>query len=87
MMEASSFGYPIIGTNVGGVSEILHDKNNGFILDKNVKVIEIARKIEEFAAMDKNEFESYRKSSYEIWRKDFDAEINYTKQLKLMNVI
>jgi glycosyltransferase involved in cell wall biosynthesis len=87
MMEASSFGYPIIGTNVGGVSEILQDKSNGFILDKNVKAVEIARKIEAFAAMDKNEFESYRKSSYEIWKKDFDAEINYTKQLKLMNVI
>jgi colanic acid/amylovoran biosynthesis glycosyltransferase len=87
MMEASSFGYPIIGTNVGGVSEILHHDKNGFLLNKNSPIKEFANSIEKFAAMDKEEFESYRKSSYEIWSQEFDAEINYTHQLKLMNVI
>jgi colanic acid/amylovoran biosynthesis glycosyltransferase len=87
MMEASSFGYPIIGTNVGGVSEILHDNKNGFLMNKNPTAKEIAYNIEKFAAMTEEDFENFRKSSFNNWKKDFDAEINYTHQLKLMNVI
>ncbi|MEI6521886.1 MAG: glycosyltransferase [Bacteroidota bacterium] len=87
MMEASSFGYPIIGTNVGGVSEILHNNKNGFLMNKNPTAKEIANNIEKFAAMTEEDFEYYRKSSFNNWKKDFDAEINYTHQLKLMNVI
>ncbi len=87
MMEASSFGYPIIGTNVGGVSEILHNNKNGFLMNKNPTANEIAINIKKFASMNNEEFEYYRKSSFDIWKHDFDAEINYTHQLKLMNVI
>jgi hypothetical protein len=56
-------------------------------MNKNPTAKEIANNIEKFALMNEEEFEYFRKSSFEIWKKDFDAEINYTHQLKLMNVI
>ena len=35
VMEAESYGIPIIATDVGGTSEIVHDRDNGVLLDVN----------------------------------------------------
>ncbi|MBU9713318.1 glycosyltransferase family 4 protein [Evansella tamaricis] len=39
VLEAASCGVPIISTNVGFVPEIIQHKNNGLIIDRNVKSI------------------------------------------------
>jgi glycosyltransferase involved in cell wall biosynthesis len=48
MMEAMSFGIPCIGTNVGGVSEIITDGQNGFLLPANPSAEEIGDKLIQF---------------------------------------
>lgn len=35
IMEAMSYGIPVIATDVGGVSEIVHDRQNGFLIPAN----------------------------------------------------
>jgi colanic acid/amylovoran biosynthesis glycosyltransferase len=50
MMEALSAGIPLIGTNVGGVSEII-DKNVGVLLSKNPSEFEISEVIDYMASM------------------------------------
>ena len=48
MMEAMSFGIPCVGTKVGGVNEIITN-GNGFLLDVNFKVDELAKIIVDYA--------------------------------------
>lgn len=51
MMEAQSFGIPIIATNVGGVSEIVTERS-GVLLDANPDEIEISRAIKKILMLD-----------------------------------
>lgn len=72
IMEAISFGIPIIGCNVGGMSEIITD--NGVLLPKDFSN-------EQFAdAMDKVlTSANMREKSRENFLRDFEAFQNYTK--------
>lgn len=45
MMEALSFGIPVIATNVGGTSEIITDGVNGFLIEKTLKRILFLRRL------------------------------------------
>ena len=76
MMEAQSFGIPIIATNVGGVAEIVNDRI-GILLAANPKIEEIAEAIEKMINLDENEYNEYRKNSYKNWQENFNAEKNY----------
>lgn len=73
IMEAMSFGIPVIATNVGGVSEIVDDET-GILLEKDFTIgdaIEALNRILEF----KSEEERIR-IKRKLYEK-FDAEKNY----------
>lgn len=76
MMEAQSFGVPIIATDVGGVSEIVNERT-GILLSTNPKIEEIVEAIEKMINLDEIKYDEYRKNSYLNWKKNFDAEKNY----------
>ncbi len=78
IMEAFSFGIPAIATNVGGISEIVNDKN-GFLLDANPSSKEVANVIEGFYNLKRNFKESKRKAAYKTWSKEYNADNNYAK--------
>ncbi len=46
IMEAQSYGIPVIATNVGGTSEIVMNKINGVLLKKNFKVSDFLNALE-----------------------------------------
>ena len=46
VMEAESYGIPIIATNVGGTSEIVHNQENGVLLDVNFSDDELLHAID-----------------------------------------
>ncbi len=75
IMEAQSFGIPVIATNVGAVSEIVNNQN-GFLVSSNPKPEEIAEVILK-AWNNKDELEKKRKISFQTWKNKFNAEINY----------
>jgi glycosyltransferase involved in cell wall biosynthesis len=79
MMEALSYGIPIIGTNVGGVSELISDKHNGILLTANPTPIEIAVALKYVAHAKIEEREELRKNAFETWETKFNAEKNYTQ--------
>ncbi|WP_065220244.1 MULTISPECIES: glycosyltransferase [Butyricimonas] len=76
IMEACSCGIPVIATNVGGTSEIVHDKQNGYLLDKNFKLDTFTNCIEDLI---QNEYKlnDMRKQSRQIWKNLFFCETNY----------
>lgn len=77
IMEAMSFGIPIIATDVGGVSEIVDNNVNGFLLDKEFKVQELTNLIEKFMGYDIDTENAFRKNAYNKWKDNFNAEHNY----------
>lgn len=79
MMEAMSFSIPVIGTNVGGVSEIIEDGKNGYLLSANPSINEIIEKLTQLYEMSEDEYFNMRKSAFNTWESKFNAESNYSE--------
>ncbi len=77
IMEANSFGIPAIATDVGGVSEIVQHKVNGYLLPVTASSSDIARTIEVLYYLSPYEKNEMRKNAFQNWNKNFNAEINY----------
>lgn len=76
MMEACSRGLPIIATNVGGVSEIVSEKN-GILLPADPSAEEIARVLTAFYALPEEEKRALSAGAQAVWAERFHAEQNY----------
>jgi glycosyltransferase involved in cell wall biosynthesis len=87
MMEANSFGIPVIATNVGGVSEIITNGLNGFLIGPDGKPSEIAEHIKGYYALNDFKKEALRNNSFEAWRKNYNAAVNYPGFINLLNSI
>lgn len=77
IMEATSFGIPIIATDVGGTSEIVKDGYNGFLLESDFSTGKLSELIIMFYKMNECEYLQFRNNSREIWEEFFSAEKNY----------
>ncbi len=74
IMEAMSFGIPVIATNVGGTSEIVNS-SCGILLDKNCTISDTKSGIIKMY----NEYNNFafRENAHNNWLQNFNAEINY----------
>ena len=77
IMESMSLGIPVIATDVGGVSEIVTDGVNGFLLPPNVSAEIVAKTIEKYYGLTINEKNKLRKNAYITWNEKFNSEKNY----------
>ena len=84
IMEAASFGIPIIATDVGGTNEIVCDGANGFLLDENFSLNELVCLIQRFIDMDERDYARFCYCSREIYEQQFSAEKNYTEFCQLL---
>lgn len=69
-MEASSYGIPIVATNVGGVSEIVCEGRNGYLLDTNLDIDYISKVLHQIQEMDEGEYLQLRKMQDESGKDD-----------------
>ena len=76
IMEAISFGIPVIATDVGGVSEIVNEKT-GILIPKDFNIDKVADIIDTFVNSKYNTIE-FRKGVRKFWKENFDAGKNYT---------
>ena len=82
IMEAISFGIPILATDVGGVREIVRSREIGLLMNADIDAIKLGNYI---LAMKGRVFE--RNKIIEFWNDNFCADKNYnefTKQLLTM---
>ncbi|MGX7076932.1 glycosyltransferase [Globicatella sanguinis] len=77
IMETNSVGIPTIATNVGGTSEILLDKVNGFLLKPDCTKEEIAIIISNFWDLSEEEKRDLRNSAITVWEEKFNSDNNY----------
>ncbi len=79
IMEAVSFGIPVVATDVGGTGELVKSRYNGILLDEHFDVSELAKYICEFIDMEDTEYEKYCNNARLTFENNFNAEKNYTE--------
>lgn len=77
IMEACSFGIPIIATNVGGISEIVKDQVNGLLLSANPVIGEITDAIKRIYDLEEESVRLMRKHSRRIWEERYNGDKNF----------
>lgn len=87
MQEALSLGIPCIGTNAGGIPEIVEDGCNGFLLKKDPNISEIRTAIENYYNLTKEQRKEYRKNAFKTWEQRFDAKSNAGQLLQDLTVL
>lgn len=77
IMEALSFGIPVVAPNIGGISEIVKNHVNGWIIEKD-RIIETLRNVIELyftlSILEKKQIRNNARISWEI---NCNADINY----------
>jgi glycosyltransferase involved in cell wall biosynthesis len=78
IMEALSYGIPILATAVYGTPEAINENENGYLLDVNFKIEELIGKLS-FLMENKNVLEKMREASLKIYQERFHAGKNYAR--------
>jgi colanic acid/amylovoran biosynthesis glycosyltransferase len=77
IMEAFSFGIPVIATNVGGTHEIVIDNYNGILLKENPTIEEIKSAILKIKYLEVFEYGKMKLNAWNTLNEKFSAEKNY----------
>ena len=77
MMEAQSFGIPIITSHVGGTGEIVSNEN-GRLFPADATPEKIASVIEEILRMPGENYQHLRENAFKNWQTQYNAERNYS---------
>ncbi|WP_193315355.1 glycosyltransferase [Nostocoides sp. F2B08] len=86
MMEAMSFGVPVVGTDVGGVAEIVRDNVNGFIVPIDDAVEDrFAQVIDRVCSADAQTISALRSNAKQTWHEHFRAESNYSRFFRYLS--
>ncbi len=78
IMEAISFGIPVVATNVGGTCEIVNYKN-GYLLERNPSPNSIINIIEKYYYLNENNKEQKRIAAYNLWKDKYCGLKNYSR--------
>ncbi len=82
IMEAISFGIPVIATDVGGTSEIIMNDKNGYLLNKDFETDDLVNLIMHIMDMSDVHYKRICNESRTIWENWFDAKKNYVDFVK-----
>lgn len=84
IMEAMSFGIPVIATDVGGTNEIVFDNVTGKLIPANFSNDELKNNILFYMNMDEVDYKLNRENCRNIWEQKFQAEVNYSNFCELL---
>lgn len=87
IMEAISFGIPVVATNVGGVPEIIQDGVCGTLVDKNFTDEELACAMEAFITMDEGSIAAMRTAARCQWEQSYRLRANAEAMLQLAHTL
>lgn len=84
MMEAMSYGIPVIGTDVGGVKEIIADQRNGYLLNADADSKTIAAVIGRFYRQTEKEYKAMSCCAWKMYDKRYNANVNYSRFVDML---
>ncbi|MEZ0537033.1 glycosyltransferase [Caldicellulosiruptoraceae bacterium PP1] len=84
IMEALSFGIPVIATDVGGTREIIQNNKCGFLLSPNIILYDLIKYIKKIYYMDDIEYNNMRNICRQLWKENYFAEYNYKKFINIL---
>lgn len=79
IMEAISFGIPVIATDVGGTNEICKTGYNGILLKKDFDIIELTESIRKLLSLGQSDYNVICRNSRQLFLSDFNNITNYNK--------
>ena len=82
IMEAISFGIPVVATDVGGTGEIVEDGISGRLLASEPSAEEVADGILEIYNMNSEDYRTLRETTRKLWEERYQASANYGSFLK-----
>jgi Glycosyltransferase len=77
IMEAMSYGIPVIAPDVGGVAEIV-SKANGILFPKDLPAQRISSLIEEILNASPDKYQALRDNAYNTWNTQYNAHRNFS---------
>lgn len=83
IMEAMSYGVPVIATDVGGTSEIVNEKT-GWLLSVNFKPTDVLNILEKYCRLSEQERNQYRRQALIMWEQHFNADVNIKKIIDIL---
>ncbi len=87
IMEACSFGIPVIATNVGGIPEIVENNVNGLLLCANPDIGEVADAIGRLYEASEEQLILMRRQSRKIWEERYNGDKNFSEFVQCINSI
>ncbi len=83
IQEAMKFGIPVIGTDVGGITEMIGE--NGILLPADPNGEEVAAAIRKMMSLDVETVNMMRNVSRRLWEKDYNIDVNMISLLEILN--
>ena len=85
IMEAMSYGIPIIATDVGGTRELVNT-SDGILLQKDITQDDIQTAINSLIDMNENDYNELKKNAYKTYERMLKVNDNYIKLCKHINL-
>ena len=86
IIEAFCFGKPVIGSYIGGITELITHGENGYLFDP-LDTQSLIRVVERAANMSDTEYKRYSDASRVFARESFDPEKHYEKLLNVYQTL
>ena len=83
IQEAMKFGTPVIGTDVGGITEMI--QGNGILLPANPDGQAVAAAIRQIMTSDQETLSAMRRASVTLWKREFDIDVNIAKVCAILD--
>lgn len=83
IQEAMSYGIPIIGTDAGGITEMIGD--NGILLSHDPDAEEIAAAIRKVMELGESDLQRMKAASCQKWQEEFDIDKAFGKLYAVLN--
>ncbi len=83
VQEAMAQGIPVIGTDVGGITEMI--QGNGVLLPADPSGGDVAAAIERVLSFDGKESGDVRNRSRELWKREFCVDVAFDGLLQILN--
>jgi len=86
IMEAQSFGIPVVATDTGAVTEIVVE-GTGSLFPVDFKTVDLAHLIEHYANLPDREYDIIRMNAIRNWEANYNAISNYNNFISKVNSI